>query len=292
VKRRIIVTPGQEPYVVQPNKKSMPENIQRTPQTPEQKQAVRSQAVADVEPDRSNQPREGEMFGTEFLDNIAHQMVAPLQSIELNCNNILNGNVPQDKIELRLREVIGHANILVELARRMRFLHELVTGKVVNTERLEFPQVVSSWIAGFNNYLSAIEATGMSADIKHEEMNRLPDIVGSKLAVQQVIMNLYDNAIKYGMQKSCIHVSARQEKGMIINEFSHSARVILTQKAANHVGERGFRAEEARKLRAAGTGIGMWVVRKLMTAMQGSFQAIPTDSSGITRFRLFWRIAS
>jgi signal transduction histidine kinase len=54
--------------------------------------------------------------------------------------------------------------------------------------------------------------------------------------------------------------------------------------------ERGFRAEEAKLLRAAGTGIGMWISRSLMRAMQGDLVAQPTDDAGVTTFQLRWKV--
>lgn len=241
--------------------------------------------------DRSNQPKEGEQFGSEFLDNLAHQMVAPLQSIEMHCANIVDGLVESEDVAKRLKEVAGHARILVELARRMRFLHELVSGKVIDTEKLEFEKIVTTWIDGFNNYLPITRTNGMDVDIQHQVMNRLPRVLASRLAAHQVIMNLYDNAMKYGQSMSVLRVQGRREGPYVINDFSHAARVVLTRQACEHIFERGFRSEEAKAVRASGTGVGMWVSRELMRAMQGELEAFPTTDDGVTKFRLWWRIA-
>lgn len=240
--------------------------------------------------DRTNQPRQGESFGTEFLDNVAHQMVAPLQSIEMHCTNILNGDVPADRHNARLKEVIGHTKILCELARRMRFLHELVTGKVIDTELLDFRQVVTAWIDGFNNYLPATQGRGIDVDIDLA-MNKLPVVIASRLAVHQVVMNLFDNAIKYGKPHTKIRIAARREPPYIVNEFSHAAGIPLTQLAVSKMFERGFRAEEAKAISGSGAGIGMWISKKLMMAMQGDLRAIPTNADGVTKFVLKWRVA-
>src|SRR5207253_167658 len=110
-------------------------------------------------------------FGSEFLDNIAHQMVAPLQSIEMHCRNIIQGRVQGVAGIQRLREVVGHTRMLSELARRMRFLHELVTGKQIRTEKLEFEQIVTVWIDAFNNYLPIVREKNLDIDIDTKTMN-------------------------------------------------------------------------------------------------------------------------
>lgn len=241
-------------------------------------------------PDRTNQPVAGESFGSEFLDNIAHQMVAPLQSIEMHCQNIIDDIVHPEERATRLREVVGHAKILADLARRMRFLHELVSGKEIEAERLAFRDLTTAWIDGFNNYLPSLRARNVEADIHHPKMNKLSDVVASRLAAHQVIMNLYDNALKYGAPDSRIDVNAMRDGEFVINQFRHRANVRLTPQAIAQMFDRGFRAEEARKLRAAGSGIGMWISRSLMRAMQGDLIALPTDDAGYTEFRLKWKV--
>lgn len=103
-------------------------------------------------------------------------------------------------------------------------------------------------------------------------------------------MNLYDNALKYGAPDSRIDVTAVRKGDFIVNQFTHRAKARLTQQAVDKMFERGFRAEEAKQLRAAGSGIGMWISRSLMKAMQGDLIALPTDRAEMTTFRLKWKI--
>jgi signal transduction histidine kinase len=182
-----------------------------------------SESPSSDQPDRSNQPLPGESFGSEFLDNVAHQMVAPLQAIQMNCQNIIDGIVPKTELETRLKEVVGHSKILADFARRMRFLHELVSGKTIDAERMSFKDMVTAWIDGHNNYLPTMRILNVEADIHHKKMNKLPDIVASRLAAHQVIMNLYDNAMKYGAPNSRIDVNAVRDGDFVINTFSHRA---------------------------------------------------------------------
>lgn len=85
----------------------------------------------------------------------------------------------------RLREVVGHAKILADFARRMRFLHELVSGKKIDAERLAFEDVTTAWIDGFNNYLPSMREKNVDVNIGHPKMNKLPDVIASRLAAHQ-----------------------------------------------------------------------------------------------------------
>lgn len=241
---------------------------------------------------RDNEPKQGETFGTEFLDNLAHQMVAPLQSIERHCSNIVKGRVQGDEITLRLEEVIGHAKILSELARRMRFLQQLVDGDKIGYEQLPFSNITSIWIDGFNNYLPLYTERGIYVAIDSDKMNTLPKVFASKLAVHQVVMNLYDNALKYGKEVSIVKVYAcYDDTGQyILNTFEHTASVILTRDAVSKMFKRGFRSDEAKAVRASGTGLGMYISSALMKAMEGDLIAYPTNDKKVTKFVVKWRV--
>jgi signal transduction histidine kinase len=218
-------------------------------------------------------------------------MVAPLQSIASHCSNIVQGIVPEERRQMRLEEVIGHARILCELAQRMRFLHELVSGKSIGSETLEFKNITTTWIDCFNNYLSISRFTRESVKIDKYKMNALPDIIGSRLPAQQIVMNLYDNASKYGLDGNVV-IRAWRDGDYVVNEFAHDAAVRLTQDAIEQMfSTRGYRSPEARQIRASGTGIGMWISKQLMLAMGGDILASPTGPDGMTRFKLYWRIS-
>jgi signal transduction histidine kinase len=93
----------------------------------------------------------------------------------------------------------------------MRFLHELVAGKVIQTERMEFKRIVTAWIDCFNNYIPLTDPRNIKVEIDTKTMNELPDVIASHLAAHQVIMNIYDNALKYGKFGTTITVRGKRE---------------------------------------------------------------------------------
>ncbi len=102
-----------------------------------------------------------------------------------------------------------------------------------------------------------------------------------------------DNAMKYAKARSRILVRARIEGVYVVNEFQHVAQVRLSEDATKRMFvEREFRSAEARAAEAVGSGLGMWISKRLMKSMQGDIRALATNEEGVTRFRLSWRIAS
>jgi len=174
----------------------------------------------------------------------------------------------------------------------MRFLHQLVTNpdEHYQVEQVPFHKIVSQWIDGFNNYQPALKAKGINVDIHHDEMNGLSDVLATPLAVQQVIMNLYDNAAKYARDKCRIDVSARERGSFVEVTFRHPG-VPIAEEYRERIFDRGFRSPAVEKIRAPGTGVGLWVCRRLMRAMKGDIVCVPQGLHGETEFRLSWQIA-
>lgn len=231
-------------------------------------------------------------YDAAFLDNLAHQLVAPLQSVVMHCQMIIDDEVPQDKIKLRLKEVVGHAKMISDLALRMRFLHDLVwrSEDIVYVGRVEFNRITSQFIAVFNNYLHILSEKIIHVDIDYENMNLLPDVQSELLATQQVIMNLFDNASKYSHNDCKISINGIVRGKFVVVTFRHPG-IRINDDEKERIFERGYRGSGAQKVRAAGTGIGLWVSRKLMQAMGGNLICIPSGHEGETEFRMSWKIA-
>lgn len=147
-----------------------------------------------------------------FLDNLAHQLIAPLQTIQGHCLNIIEGVVPREDHNKKLKEVVGHIKILIEMARRVRFLHELLAATSSSSAPaialVPFSEIVTQFIDSFNNYNYLLLEKGIKVDIDTRHMNTLPEVANWKAATQQIIMNLFDNAAKYCYPNTTISVSA------------------------------------------------------------------------------------
>ena len=233
-------------------------------------------------------------FDSAFLDNLAHQLVAPLQSIESHCTNIYDGIVSGEKARRRLKEVIGHTKIISSMANRMRYLHQLTYGvyRPENVVTMQFEKLVTKLIDCHNNYLPLAEQKGITIEgFSADAMNRLPNVAADPIAVHQVMMNLFDNAIKYCNPGGEIRVTADliDDHRFVEMVFSHPG-IGVPVGEEEKIFERGYRSSTATAHRAAGTGVGLWICRRLMEAMGGKIFCVPSGRFGHTEFRLQWRI--
>lgn len=157
-------------------------------------------------------------------------------------------------------------------------------------ETVPFSSVITQFIDGVNNFLLIFRLRGLTVDIDTDAMNSLGNVKNWSLATQQVIMNLFDNAAKYSLQNTAVIVSGERRKGFVDVIFQ-TRSITIHDNEKDAIFERGYRAAETRKLVAGGTGLGLWISKRLMNAMGGELRCVPGKSGGRNKFIVSWSTA-
>lgn len=101
-------------------------------------------------------------------------------------------------------------------------------------------------------------------------------------------MNLLDNAGKYSDLNTNVTVRASlSQKHFRISVTNRG--IPISRDDRKHLVERGVRGDQAMSIVAHGRGLGLYIAEKLMQAMGGDLEIIPTDSGGLNEFRLLLR---
>jgi signal transduction histidine kinase len=103
--------------------------------------------------------------------------------------------------------------------------------------------------------------------------------------LHHALMNLLDNAAKYGVKDSTVTVRATDAHTHCRIAVLNQSKYPVTTSDRKRLFEYEFRGDGATS-HTEGSGIGLFIVKKFMESMKGDADAIPTDSSGITEFRL------
>lgn len=99
---------------------------------------------------------------------------------------------------------------------------------------------------------------------------RLPVFVrGDSARLKQVIVNLYDNAIKYTLAGGAIMISVRAEGAKALLSIRDNG-IGISPEALPHMFERFYRADKARSRDVQGAGLGLSIVRAICLAHGGS----------------------
>jgi two-component system phosphate regulon sensor histidine kinase PhoR len=121
-----------------------------------------------------------------------------------------------------------------------------------------------------------VDRAGLKLNVK-DEIKELPEVLADKARMQQVVMNLLHNAIKYTPPGGTINIWAEIEGSMMKFEIRDTG-VGINPENLERIFERFYKADRARS--GGGTGLGLSIARHLVEAHGGRIWADSTLSEG------------
>jgi heavy metal sensor kinase len=209
-----------------------------------------------------------------FSADASHELRTPLTILQLE----LEGIAQNHRRDANLGDQIGSA--LEETHRMSRIVESLLTisrldaGEVkMDKSHLDLGELAAS-TAGEMKLLAEEKAIGLRI-----EAETGVHVVGDRVRLQQVIVNLIDNAIKYTPAGGMIEVRVGREAESAVLEVSDNGLGIPAH-ALPHVFERFYRADKARSRASGGAGLGLSIVKAICAAHNGEIKVSSQEGRG------------
>lgn len=220
----------------------------------------------------------------EFLSMASHQLRTPLTSIKGYLSMMLEGDVGnvtpmQKKV---LVEAFTSSERMVHLIHDFLNVSRLQTGKfMLELQEVDLAKLVSAEVKSLNR---AAQSRNMT--LKFINKARSVPMTLDDTKVRQVIMNYIDNAIFYSHTDSIITIElTKTEKEAELTVTDTGIGVPANEQ--DQLFGKFFRATNARKQRPDGTGVGLYLAKKVITAHGGEVVFKSKVSRGSTfGFRL------
>lgn len=215
----------------------------------------------------------------EFISMASHQLRTPLTSIKGYVSMVVEGDAgkitPQQK--KLLEEAFASSQRMVYLIADLLNVSRLKTGKfIIERSEANLAEMVDSEIA-------QLKPTAKSRDLKlmYHKPSRFPDVMLDETKTRQVIMNFVDNAIYYTPAGGKIEVTVKSSKDFIEFTCRDDGIGVPKEKQAK-LFTKFFRADNAQKARPDGTGLGLFMARKVIVAQGGSIIFKSEEGKGST----------
>ena len=99
--------------------------------------------------------------------------------------------------------------------------------------------------------------------------------------LEQAVINLLDNAIKYSGKGSVIRVVAEKQPGEVLIRVCDNG-VGIAKQDVERIFERFYRVDKARSAKLGGTGLGLSIVKHIVAAHQGNVSVESSPGKGST----------
>lgn len=220
----------------------------------------------------------------EFMSMASHQLRTPLTSIKGYVSMLLEGDAGEVTEEQKnlLREAFNSSERMVRLIGDFLNVSRLQTGKfVIDAHPVNLVTLVQSELDSLKH-----TASSRGHEFQYTQSKNIPDVQMDENKMQQVIMNFADNALYYSKEPSIIKVSVRKVDNWV--EFTIKDKGIgVPLEQQEQLFGKFFRATNARRQRPDGTGVGLFLAKKVIDAHHGEIIFSSTEGKGSTfGFRL------
>jgi len=200
----------------------------------------------------------------DFVANVSHELRTPITAVRGYAETLQSGALQDPSVAAKMVEIIHRqSERLSELVEDLLELSRLESREV----KLTFSRVPLAVAASRAAETVKPKAAGKSI---HLELHVPPDMSarGDERAVEQVLLNLLDNAVKYTPEGGSVEVHGSLEDGRCVVRVKDTGVGIEPRHLAR-IFERFYRVDKGRSRDMGGTGLGLSIVKHLMGAMDG-----------------------
>lgn len=224
--------------------------------------------------------RHNEQFRKEFLQNLSHEFKTPVFAIQGYVDTLLHGanedpEVSRGFLEKTARNVDRLTNLINDLDQ----ISKLERGELLLQK--EYFVIQDLVRESFESISLIAEAKNIRFGIKKGCESPLT-VYADKEKIRQVLLNLFDNSIKYGKTGGNIVVSMYTTDGRhVLVEVSDDG-IGIPEKYLARVFERFYRTEEGRSIDVSGSGLGLAICKHIIEAHGQTIHARSTANVGTT----------
>lgn len=229
------------------------------------------QAVVDFIIDNVNELVTEEARQAQFVSDVSHEIRTPLTAIRGTAETLLEGGVPEDLQRRFLVQIVNECERLTRLANDLLTLQK-AEGQDMELSRLNIRTVADNCALLMGELL---EERGCRLEVTGEA----PDVNGNADAINQILVNLIENASRYA--KSRVRVEIAGNSGYSVFAVGDDGPGFGDEDPA-HLFDRFYRADQSRvRHKGSGnTGLGLAIVKALATAMGGTVEAANLPNAG------------
>ncbi len=209
----------------------------------------------------------------EFVANASHELKTPLATMKLLSESILYQENPDPAM---VKEFFGDVNHEVDRLTRivtelLRLVQEDTSDGQLNIEELELDRLVGRVCVRLDG-LARNKGITLTTALEPVKLQ------GDPMRLEQVAVNLVENAIKY-TDEGTVSVRVAPEEGHAVFEVKDTG-IGIPKESIEHLFERFYRVDKARSRSTGGTGLGLSITEKLVAQHHGTIDVESTLGEG------------
>jgi len=209
-----------------------------------------------------------------FSADASHELRTPLTILQLELEGIVHDDPLNESFERHIGSALEETHRMSRIVESLLAISRLDAGEVkLDKLHINLSELVAR-TAGEMKVLAQDKSIALSISVEEGVY-----LEGDRTHLQQVVLNLVDNAIKYTQEGGAIHVRLYVKDWRTIIEVSDNGAGIPSH-ALPHVFERFYRADKARSRASGGAGLGLSIVKAICTAHRAAIFVTSEEGKG------------
>lgn len=216
---------------------------------------------------------------SDFISLASHQLRTPLSAIKTYSHMLIDGYMGDvtDAQKKSLRTILSATNRMNELISTLLNITRMETGGVtVTVKPVDIPAIIDEVCKEHSLSITEKELT-----INVTSTKAVRPIKSDTLLVKEILSNLISNAIKYTPQSGDVAIHVRSRTNDIVCSITDTG-VGIPKYSQEQIFTKFFRAHNVIKQETSGTGLGLYLVKGLVEALQGKIWFESEEGKGTT----------
>jgi signal transduction histidine kinase len=215
---------------------------------------------------------------SEFISLVSHELRTPLTSIRWAAKNLIDGIPAKSppKVEDYLKGIHASSLHLGRMIENLLDVSKIESGRI---EILPEPVCLAEMIGTVIHSITPLVA---AKNLRMQtEVSKELRVKADRDALQEILSNLIENAIKYSPERKAICVHACEREGAVVISVRDEGIGIPAEKQKS-IFEKFERVAQDKKNREKGLGLGLYIVKKLVEAQSGTIEVLSQTGFGST----------
>ncbi len=223
--------------------------------------------------------RKNEQTRREFVANVSHELRTPLTNVRSYAETIVESGeeLPPELRESFMQVIISETDRMAHIVQDLLTLSRFDSGRMeLHITRFPFSEAVQSVARAVQKNA---ESRGHTLECRIAP--EMPDVDGDRDRLEQVLMNVISNAIKYTPDGGKIEIDAGFDETQLFVRVQDNG-IGIPEKDLPRLFERFYRVDKARSRASGGTGLGLSIAKEILDQHHGEIAIASKPGEGTT----------
>ncbi len=213
---------------------------------------------------------------SDFINRASHELRTPVTAAILMAELIQEGGTPEELDEY-------WRTLKSELNRQKTLIDQLLTAGRLESGMMKLEHVPLDLVTALVDSVQAVKpiANKRKVLIQLNTLNKPNQVIGDKSALEQVFINLINNAAKFSPEGKTVNIDLSESVSEVSVSITDHGLGIPAE-AVSHLFERFYRAKNVTIAEIPGSGIGLYIVKSIVEELGGKITVESMINQGTT----------